>query len=136
MEVISKRPKMSIKEALRLFRQNGSLSETYERFWGRQGAEYSEVTRTVYNRLGGNKRPVVSTIGAFAYSGLMHAIDPMMTLFYTSEIPVSLMAKVDYPEVVGSQMLFLTAAWAMMGVPVAINKMRRSHRSSQSRQDR
>ncbi|MFH1399129.1 MAG: hypothetical protein ABIG95_03380 [Candidatus Woesearchaeota archaeon] len=100
-----------------------------ERFWAYWNPTLTkETTQKVYSALGGNKKPVLSTLGTFVYSGLfVHAaiVAPICAGAY--------LATRD-PDVL-SPIISLTSLYTALGVPIAAKKALKLRQKSKKNED-
>ena len=97
--------------------KRGKILSAYEAFWGTWNPKPAAGPSEVYSALGGNKRPAVSTLGAFTYSGAVtHGMHPLSMPVYMIELAT------NHPGVVLQTWLFVTGFYIVAGLPIAINK--------------
>ena len=89
----------------------------YEAFWGTWNPSTHKATRSVYDALGGNEKPVTATAGAFFYSGVfLHAMNPFVLPLYAMQMATA------GPESVARIAAMITGTYVVLGIPVMINK--------------
>ncbi len=104
--------------------KRGKILSAYEAFWGTWNPKPAAGPSEVYMALGGNKRPAVSTLGAFTYSGAVtHGMHPLTMPVYMIELAT------NHPGGALQTWLFITGFYIAAGLPIVINKSIRNVRS-------
>jgi hypothetical protein len=117
-EAGANQPRLNAKLIFRYIKK-GDLLKAYEAFWGTWNPTTQPLTNTVYKALGGDKRPITATMGTFTYSGaVLHGFHPYAMPLFLLE------AYAGVPEMIAAQVAVNTAAFAIMGIPVAFAKHR------------
>ena len=108
--------------------KRGRILSAYEAFWGTWNPKPAAGPNEVYSALGGNKRPAVSTMGAFTYSGAVtHGLHPLAMPVYMIEIAT------NHPGGALQTWLTVTGFYIAAGLPIAINKSIRKAKERSAR---
>jgi len=116
MSELEKKPVLNVKLVSRYLKRKDFLG-AYEAFWGTWNPQPHKATRSVYDALGGNERPLTATAGSFLYSGVfLHAFNPYILPIYAID------AAIGKPELIAISAALVTGTYVALGIPVLVRK--------------
>jgi len=113
----------------------GDYMAAYEAFWAGWNPAPRAVMRAVYEAVGGNRRPVRSTLVTFASSGLVHlALLPALPLWILTLVLTARFLPPHQEDIVShwacAVIPLSIGAWVLLGAPVLLAKGLRRDRGA------
>ncbi|MBI5065969.1 hypothetical protein HZA97_07045 [Candidatus Woesearchaeota archaeon] len=107
--------------------KRGNILKAYESFWATWNPIAQTPIKEVYKVFGGNNHPIISTMSAFTYSGvIVHGLHPLMLPLYAAS------AVAGKPESIPESIGYITALYFTLGLPVAFSKWLKIRKTNKS----